>query len=152
MAPIRSTPRRGCCRAVTAGWAAMRQPERLLVERILQDRLHALIAARSGEQRPLGSGFHPLDRILGGKTDDAQAAAITHLRVRFVGQDAFKQPCCEWPDGFGPMHHPRRSPFQMRLMGLRAVLRIRHRLAPRARAQMRGHALALVKDLDRRGG
>lgn len=126
--------------------------EPLLIEGEIQDRLHTLIAARPGEKCSFGGGFHPLNRIVGSQTDDSQAAAITHLRVRFIGQDAFKQPGREWPDSFGPMHHPRRTPFQVRLMGLWAMLRIRHRLALRADAERRSDSLTLVKDLDRRGG
>jgi hypothetical protein len=38
------------------------------------------------------------------------------------------------------------------LVRLRAVLRIRHRLAPRADAEMRGNPLTFVKDFNCRGG
>lgn len=71
---------------VTAGRWQCRQPEWLLVERIFQDRLHPLIAARSLEKCPLGGRLHPLYGILGGKTHDSQATAITPLGVRFLGQ------------------------------------------------------------------
>jgi hypothetical protein len=40
----------------------------------------------------------------------------------------------------------------MRLMRLRAVLGIGHRLTPRTGTQVGGHALALMKDLHRGDG
>src|SRR5207302_1106072 len=55
--------------------------ERLLVERVFQDRFHALVAAGIAFQGPYGSCFHAGCRVAFGEPDDAQARAIAHLRM-----------------------------------------------------------------------
>src|SRR5262249_11325944 len=55
--------------------------ERLLVERVLQDRFHALVAAGIALQGPHSCCFHARCRVAFGKPDDAQARAIAHLRM-----------------------------------------------------------------------
>src|SRR5260370_37543444 len=49
-----------------------------------------------------------------------------------------------------PLHHPRRRPFQVRLMALGPMLMVRNGLLPAAAAYMRCHAPAVMQDLYRR--
>ena len=81
--------------------------------------------------------------------DDPQAAAITHLWVRPVVHNALEQSSRVRADGFGPAHHPRRRPLQVRAMTLRSMLLIRDGLAASAAAQVRSDARAFVQDFDR---
>jgi len=53
----------------------------LLVERVLQNRFHALEAAGIGLQGALGGCLHAGCRVAFGEPDDAQARAIAHLRM-----------------------------------------------------------------------
>jgi hypothetical protein len=79
--------------------------ERLLVERVLQDRFHALEATGIALQGALGGCFHACCRVAFGEPDDTQARAIAHLRMRFLGKDPFKQLGRVRSDLFGPVHH-----------------------------------------------
>src|SRR5579872_4935296 len=49
--------------------------------------------------------------------DDSQTRAMAHLRMRLVGENAFKEPGRVRANGLRPMHHARGCPFQMRLVG-----------------------------------
>src|SRR6516165_4847540 len=55
--------------------------DRLLVERVLQDRFHTLEAAGIRLQGALGGCFQAGYRVAFGEPDDAQARAIAHLRM-----------------------------------------------------------------------
>jgi hypothetical protein len=92
------------------------------IKRVLQNRLDALITARSSKQCPFRRAFHTSHGVLIGEPNDAQARSVAHLRVRLVGENAFKQPSGMWAYGLSPMHHPRRCPFQMRLVGTWTML------------------------------
>src|SRR5262245_51747390 len=70
-------------------WLRRRRRERLAVERVLQDRLDTPVAAGSGEQSALTGGFHPCVGVCPRQPYDPQASAISHLRVRLVGEYAF---------------------------------------------------------------
>src|SRR5215471_21233309 len=85
--------------------------DRLLVERVLQDRFHALVAAGVALQGKLGSGFHARGRVAFGEPDDTQARAIAHLRMRFVRQHALDESGGVRSDLFRPVHHTRGRPL-----------------------------------------
>src|SRR5713226_1952807 len=95
---------------------------RRLVERVLQDRFDAFVAAGAGKQRAFRRCFYSLRRILRGQTYDAQATPIAHLGMRFVAHDPLKQPRRVRANRLGPMDHSRRCPFQMRAVTLGAML------------------------------
>jgi len=74
---------------------------------------------------------------------------MAHLRMRLVSKNALEQTRGVRADGLRPVHHARRRPFQMRLVGPSAVLVYRDRMPMTACAQVRRHPLSLVEDLDR---
>src|SRR5271166_2123085 len=121
------------------------------VERVLQDRLHALIAASLSEECPFRRGFHALPRVLLRQANDAETGAVAHLRVRLLVHDSLEQLGRVRTDAARPVHHPRWRPFQMGLMTLGAVLVLGDRLTAPAIAQMGSDPVALVKDLHRGG-
>src|SRR6516165_5289402 len=121
--------------------------EGLLVERVLQDRFHALEAAGIAFQGPQGGRFHTRRRVPISKADDAQARAIAHLRMRFLRQNALDESSRVRSDLFRPVHHTCGGPLQMGLMTLRSVLILRDGLIFSTATGMRGHALSLVEDL-----
>src|ERR1700741_4734599 len=134
-------------------WRRWRQRRELcegvLVERVLQDRFHALVAAGIAFQGALGGCFHARCRVAFGEPDDAQARAITHLRMRLIRQNALDELTSMRSDLFRPVHHACGSPLQMCLMALWSGLILRDRLIFPAATGMRCHALPLVEDLYR---
>src|SRR6516165_295222 len=122
--------------------------DRLLVERVLQDRFHALEATGIRLQGALGGCFHAGYRVAFGEPDDAQARAIAHLRMRLIRQNALDESSSVRSDLFRPVHHARGRPLQMGLMALRSVLTLCDRLISPVAASMRCYALSLVEDLD----
>jgi phosphopantetheinyl transferase (holo-ACP synthase) len=62
-----------------------------LVQRVLQNRFDALVAAGSRQQRPLRRRFHTGRRVAFGQANDAEATAVAHLRMRPVAHDPRKQ-------------------------------------------------------------
>lgn len=127
-----------------------RRRRRHSIEGVFQNRLNALITARARGERTLRGGFHPHRRIVPGESDQTEAGAVAHLRVRLVGENAFKQARCVRADRLCPMDHPRRCPFQMRLMRMRPMFVDRDGMSVTACLQVRGDALSFVRDLDRR--
>src|SRR5215469_5300989 len=123
--------------------------ERLLVERVLQDRFHALEATGVTLQGASGGCFHAGCRVLIGEPDDAQTGPIAHLRMRLLRQNALDESSGVWSDLFRPVHHARGCPLQMGLMALRSMLILRDHLFSPTGAGMGGHALSLVEDLNR---
>src|SRR4030095_9236585 len=121
--------------------------ERLLVERVFQNRFHALVAARSRFEGTIGGRFHPGRGVLFRESDDAQTRSITHLRMRLLCQDPRKELRGVRSDLLGPVHHARGRPLQMRLMALRPVLFLGAYLTSSATAEMRSYTLPFVKDL-----
>src|SRR5215469_2836919 len=77
--------------------------QRLLVERVLQNRFHALEATGIALQGPQGGRFHASGRVLFGEPDDAQARAIAHLRMRLIRQNALDQSSGVRSDLFRPV-------------------------------------------------
>ncbi len=71
--------------------------------------------------------------------------------MRLVVHDPLEQPRRVGADGFGPMHHARGRPFQMRTMTPGAMLVIGDGLPASAAAQVRSDARAFVQDLYRGG-
>src|ERR1039458_5523274 len=92
------------------------------VERVLQDRLHALIAASLSEECPFRRGLHALPGVLLRQANDTETGAVAHFRVRLLVQDSLEQLGRVGTDAACPVHHPRWRPFQMGLMTLGAVL------------------------------
>src|SRR5664279_4645620 len=119
------------------------------IQRVLQDRLHALIATSLGEEGPFRRGFHALARVLLRQANDAETGAIAHLRVRLLVQDSLEQLGRVGTDAVRPVHHPRGRPFQMGLMTLGAVLVLSDGLPTAATAQVGSNPVALVEDLHR---
>src|ERR1019366_1968671 len=117
------------------------------IQRVLQDRLHALIATSLGEECPFRCGFHALPRVLLRQANDAETRAIAHLRVRLLVQDSLEQLGRVRTDAACPVHHSRWRPFQMGLMALGAVLVLGDRLTAPATAQVGSGPVALVEDL-----
>src|SRR6266536_389316 len=119
------------------GWrAGLWWRQRKGVERVLQDRLHAPIATRLGEDVSFGSGFHTLRRVLLRQRDDAQTGTVAHFRVGLFVEDSFEQLRRVWTDAACPVPHARGRPLQMGLMASGTVLAIRHGLTPPATAQV----------------
>src|SRR6516162_10808746 len=81
--------------------------DRLLVERVLQDRFHALEAAGIRLQGALGGCFHAGYRVAFGEPNDAQARAIAHLRMRLIRQNTLDESSSVRSDLFRPVHHAR---------------------------------------------
>src|SRR5262249_6143371 len=102
------------------------------IEPVLQDRLHALIAAGMSEDCPFRGGFHALRGVLLRQTNDAETGTIAHFRMRLFAQDALEQLSRVRADGARPVHHARGWPLQMRLMTLGAVLMLGN-ILPRSR-------------------
>src|SRR5271157_1120046 len=117
------------------------------VERVLQDRLHALIATSLGEECPFRRSFHALPGVLLRQANDAETGPVAHLRVRLLVQDSLEQLGRVGTDAARPVHHPRWRPFQMGLMTLGAVLVLCNRLTAPATAKVGSDPVALVKDL-----
>src|SRR5947209_7495800 len=69
-------------------WVA-RPLQWLAIECVLENRLDTAVAARANPYGTFGSRFHAGWRVFPGESDQAQASAITHLRMRLVGHDAF---------------------------------------------------------------
>ena len=61
------------------------------IQRVLQDRLHALIATCLGQQRAFRRRFHALWRVLLRQANDAQTGTIAHLRMGLLAQDPLEQ-------------------------------------------------------------
>src|ERR1700692_1959055 len=59
--------------------------EWLLVEGVFQNRFHALVAARSGQQCAIGGRFHPGRGVLLGESDNAPTRLITPSRLGVFG-------------------------------------------------------------------
>ena len=70
--------------------------------------------------------------------------------MRLVGENAFKQSGRVRANGLRPMHHARRCPFQMRLVGPWAVFGNGDGVSMATCTQVRSHALTLIEDLDGR--
>src|SRR5271166_6712978 len=119
------------------------------VERVLQNRLHALIAASLREECPFRCGLHALPRVLLRQANDAETGAVAHLRVRLLVHDSLEQLGRVGTDAARPVHHPRWRPFQMGLMTPGAVLVLGDGLTPPATAQVGSDPVALVEDLYR---
>jgi hypothetical protein len=74
------------------GWrAGLWWRQRKGVERVLQDRLHALIATGLGEDGSFGSGFHALRRVLLRQADDAETGAVAHFWMGLLMEDSLEQ-------------------------------------------------------------
>src|SRR5215471_17436039 len=135
---------------VVVGWSRRQRTELregLLVERVFQDRFHALEAAGIAFQGPQGGRFHTGRRVPVGEPDDAQTGAIAHLRMWFLRQNALDESSGVRSDLFRPVHYARRGPLQMGLMPLRPMLILRDGLIFPTATGMRCHALSLVEDL-----
>src|SRR5215471_10854729 len=79
--------------------------EWLLVERVLQNRFHALVAASSRLEVTIGGRFHPGRRVLFGKPDDAQTRSVAHLRMWLLGEDPRKELRGVRSELLGPAQH-----------------------------------------------
>src|SRR5262249_14658080 len=102
------------------------------IEPVLQDRLHALIAAGMRESCPFRAGCPGLRGGMVRRTHEAEAGTIANFRMRLFAQDALEQLSRVRADGARPVHHARGWPLQMRLMTLGAVLMLGN-ILPRSR-------------------
>ena len=133
---------------VGAGLIAVRLERELAIERVLQDGAQALIRASLQLESALAGRFQPLVGVGFGQAQDAEARAISHLRMRLGFQNRTNHLCRGRADGFGPVNQARRSPFQMRLMTLGPVIGIGGVPVSGAAAQMGSDAHAIMEDLD----
>ncbi len=127
------------------------RPEVVLVERVLRDRFHALVAAsaRSRNARSAGN-LHLAARYCSASRMVYEPRSIAHLRMRLLNQDALEQPC-QWQGsgllGF-PLHHARGRPLPDALGRLFGRCSFSVMAWPRVRLRrMRSHALPLLKNL-----
>lgn len=122
-----------------------------MIELPAQDRVHAPVTDRTRSERPFGSGFHAGDRIALAEADDAQAGAITHLRMRKGRQDLFHYLAAARANRRRRLDHAGRRPVQMGPMRRGPMLSFGDSRVCLVRAHVQSDALALVEDLDGRG-
>jgi len=63
----------------------------LQIQRVRQNRFHAFVTGRAGNQRPFTGGLQPLRSILLSQAQQPQTRPVTHLRVRIPIQDVLKE-------------------------------------------------------------
>src|SRR5436190_114087 len=117
-----------------------------------EDRGDAFVAWRSDRERPPASGFEPFRRVFLGKAQEAEAGAVTLLRMR----PALELPLDDIPrrrtNRHGPIQKPPRRPFPMRLMGFRHVLGRRRMFAALIAFGVAGDSFTVGPTFDRGAG
>jgi len=125
--------------------------ERQAIEAAAQDRIHVAIGARTRLERPGAGSIEPHAAVALLEPQDAQARAIALLWVWTTVQNRPDQRLHVSADLAGPGNQARGRPLQVFLMRLGHVARLGRMTLGRMAAQMRGHTLALVEELDREG-
>jgi hypothetical protein len=134
------------------GLIAARLEQELAIERVLQNRAQALIREGPQLQGALAGRFQPLVGVSLGQTQDAETRAVAHFRMRLRFENVVYDLCGRRAHRLGPVNQARRSPFQMRLVALRAMFGISGVAVSGTAARMRSHTHTVMKDLDGRGG
>src|SRR5262245_23311129 len=122
------------------------------IETVLEDGVDVPVGAGVSGTGPSAGRFQPLDAVALGKTQDAQAGAIPLLGMRAIGEDGLDQRGGLWPDGAGPVDQARGRPLEVLAVRLRHMGRIGRVPTAAIVADVRGHALAAMEDLDGGGG
>ena len=115
---------------------------------MLEDGVDVAIGARLDGAGARARGFQPVAAVALGEAQDAEARAIALLGVRAIGEDRLHQGGGLGADRAGPVDQARGRPLEMFTMRLRHVCGI-GRMPPAAIvADVGGHALAAMEDLD----
>jgi hypothetical protein len=120
----------------------------LPVERSFQNRFQALVGVRVQQQGALAGRLQAYRGVSLGQAHDAQASAVTHLRMRLAFEDDPHQLRSRWAYIRGPVDQPRRRPLQVGLMAFGTVVVQRGRRMCHQPAAMGGDAHAMIEDLD----
>ena len=122
------------------------------IEAVLEDGVDVAVRAGLGGPGPGTGRFHPLAPVALGEPQNAQAGAITLLGVRAILEDGLDEGGGVGADGAGPVEQARGRPLQVLAMRLGHVSGIGGVAAPEIAADVGGHALAAMEDLDGGGG
>src|SRR5215472_13140226 len=101
-----------------AGSQGFRVERQLAVERAFQNRFQTLVREDLELHRAPAGGLQPGARVDFLQAQDAQAGAITHLRVGLAFQNGAHELGGGRAHSFGPMNQPRGTPFPMSLVTL----------------------------------
>ena len=121
---------------------------RLPVQRVFQDGFQALVGIDSQEQSPLAGSLQARRREGFGQTENAQASAISGLRMPLALQAGLHYFRGCWSHRRRPVDQARRGPLQMRLMTFGAVMRNSGGGITDKAADMRGHPDTALEDLN----
>src|SRR5437762_430537 len=127
--------------------------ERLAVEAVREDRLHAAIAGGAHGPRALTGLLKPRGVVAPGEAQEAEAGAEALLGMRAPREDMTHDRRGRRPDRLGPEEEARRGPLRVAPVGVRPMRRLRREAVADVAPAMGGDAAAVAEDLDhRRGG
>src|SRR5450755_966595 len=123
--------------------------QRLLVEVVLKDGQHVAIAARASEERACTGSFDARVAVLFREPEQAEARAVSPLRMSPLVQDCFAECAGVGSQSFGPAKDARRRPFCVSAMRTRHVLGLGRAPIANIAAHVTRDAGTEVEDLDR---
>src|SRR5437867_7563199 len=127
--------------------------ERLALEAVREDRLHAAIAGGAHGPRALTGLLDPRGVVTAGEAEEAKTGAEALLGMRPPREDLTHHRRGRRPDRLGPADEPRGRPLRVAPVGVRPMCRLRREAVADVAPAMGGDAAAVAEDLDhRRGG
>ena len=127
-----------------------RQPE--VIEPMFEDGVDMPVGARADGDGAGAGGLQPGGPVALDEAEDAETGAVALLGVRAVGEDGLDEGGGLRAEGAGPVDEAGGGPLQVALMGFGHVGGLGGVPAPHVVADMGGHALAAMEQLDRGEG